>query len=100
MQVTLTATDAADELDAGMPSRPVQFRPDGNNLGSPVNLVAGQASVSTSALSVNDAAHASHTITVVYDGSDSFRSEERRVGNDQVFNKATSKETVVSDTNA
>jgi hypothetical protein len=64
--VTLTATVGTDP-GAGTPTGSVQFQVDGSNLGSPVPLVNGGASLSTAALPVG-----AHTVTALYSGSAGF----------------------------
>ncbi|HEY7941691.1 MAG TPA: Ig-like domain repeat protein [Candidatus Limnocylindrales bacterium] len=91
--VTFTATVAPVSPGAGTPSGTVQFKDGASDLGPPATLSSGQASVSTSALSV-----ATHTITAVYlDDSDFVGSTS--AGISQVVNKAASATGVVSDSN-
>src|SRR5262249_52566393 len=52
---------------SGIRSGTVQFRVDGSDLGSPVSLVNGTASISTAGLSVGP-----HTITAFYSGDSLF----------------------------
>ena len=59
--VTFTATVSGG---AGTPTGTVQFKVDGVNLGTPVTLVGGSASVSTAALAIGV-----HTVTAEYDGN-------------------------------
>jgi uncharacterized repeat protein (TIGR03803 family) len=61
--VTFTATVTAGVSGAGAPTGTVQFQSDGLNLGSPVPLVNGAATTSTSTLTVGG-----HTIKALYSG--------------------------------
>jgi len=65
--VTFTATVTAVAPIVGTPTGTVQFKVDGTNLGAPVALVNGQASITTSALT-----QGIRTITAVYNGSVDF----------------------------
>jgi hypothetical protein len=65
--ITFTAKVTANAVGATAPSGTVQFQVDGRNYGSPVLLVNGQASFSTSGLSLGD-----HTILAVYSGGPSL----------------------------
>jgi hypothetical protein len=65
--VTFTATVSPVAPGAGSPTGTVQFKVDGTSLGIPVALVAGQASISTSSLSVG-----TRVITAEYSGDASF----------------------------
>jgi streptogramin lyase len=62
--VTFTATVSAA---SGTPTGSVQFQVDGNNLGGPVSLVNGSASLTTATLTAG-----SHTVTAIYSGDDGF----------------------------
>ncbi|HKP36401.1 MAG TPA: Ig-like domain repeat protein, partial [Pyrinomonadaceae bacterium] len=62
--VTFTATVTSA---AGTPTGTVQFKADALNLGSPVALTAGVATISTSALSIGN-----HPITADYSGDTNF----------------------------
>ena len=65
--VTFTATVASVLPSVATPGGTVQFKDGGTDLGSPVTLAGGLASVSTSSLSVT-----THSITAVYGGSGNF----------------------------
>jgi len=65
--VTYTATINPVAPGAGVPSGTVQFRDNGVNIGGPVTLVAGKASVTESGLTFG-----LHTITSVYSGDGNF----------------------------
>ena len=62
--MTFTATVTGP---GGTPTGTVQFKDGAANLGTPVTLVAGVATLPTSALNV-----ASHPITAVYSGDGSY----------------------------
>jgi hypothetical protein len=64
---TFTAHVAASTPGSGAPGGTVQFQVDGGNLGAPVSLVNGQASLTASNLSVGP-----HTVTAVYSGDTNF----------------------------
>lgn len=70
--VTFTATMTANSPGAGTPGGTVQFYADGIPIGGPVPVIAGQASVSKSNLSV-----AKHTITAQYLGDVHFNGSSR-----------------------
>ena len=65
--VTYTATINPVAPGAGVPTGTVQFRDNGVNIGGPVTLVAGKASVTESGLTFG-----LHTITAVYSGDGNF----------------------------
>ncbi len=66
--VTLTATVAAQGTDGGCtPSGTVQFKVNGNNLGSPVSISSGTATLMTAALPLG-----ASTVTADYNGDASF----------------------------
>jgi hypothetical protein len=65
--VTFTATVAPVAPGAGVPTGTVQFRDNGVNIGVPVTLVNGVASVTESNLTLGN-----HAITAVYSGSGNF----------------------------
>jgi hypothetical protein len=65
--VTFTATVAAASPGTGTPTGTVQFKDNGNNLGSPVTLSGGSASYTTSALTSG-----THPITAVYAGNTNY----------------------------
>ena len=65
--VTFTATVSVTAPGAGTPSGSVQFKDGAANLGAPVTLAAGQASVSAGTLGLG-----AHSITAVYSGDANF----------------------------
>jgi hypothetical protein len=65
--VTYTATVNPVAPGAGVPSGTVQFRDNGVNIGTPVAMVAGKASVTEGSLTFG-----LHTITAVYSGDGNF----------------------------
>jgi hypothetical protein len=65
----LTATLTPIAPGSGSPSGTVQFKVDGANYGSPVSVINGVASLSTSTLSVGV-----HNISAEYSGDDNFSS--------------------------
>src|SRR5207244_3663540 len=69
--VTFTASVAATSGGLGIPSGTIQFRVDGSDFDSPVELVNGTASLSTDGLSAGP-----HTITAVYSGDGNFASSD------------------------
>jgi hypothetical protein len=73
--VTFTATVSPMAPGAGLPSGTVQFQMDGINIGAPVTLVNGQASLITAAVPVG-----SHSIAVVYSGDGNFLGSSGQVG--------------------
>ena len=78
--ITYTATVAAVLPAVGVPGGSVQFKDNGNNLGSPAAMTAGVATLQTNALTVGD-----HTITADYLGDNNFNtSSGSLVGNPQV----------------
>ena len=83
--VTFTATVAADSgaFDNG---GIVQFAADGSNIGSPVALSGGIASISDSALTVGGSPHA---ITATYSGDTSFAGSGGALSGGQTVNQAS-----------
>lgn len=65
--VTFTATVTVNSPGAGTPTGTVQFQDGGGNLGAPVTLSGGAASLTTSALNPG-----SHNITAIYSGDGQF----------------------------
>ncbi|RNL62920.1 Ig-like domain repeat protein [Nocardioides marmoriginsengisoli] len=65
--VTFTATVAGNPGNPGSPTGTVQFKSDGANLGSPVALTGGTATLTTSALTSGV-----HAVTAVYGGGGGF----------------------------
>ncbi len=78
--VTFTATVALT-LGTGAPTGTVQFSEDGNNLGAPVPLAGGVATLTTSALSIG-----SHAIVAVYIPSAGFSSSAGTLSGGQRVN--------------
>jgi uncharacterized repeat protein (TIGR01451 family) len=74
--VTFTATVTSS---AGIPSGTVQFKDNGNNLGSAATLVNGVATLTTSALTVG-----THPITADYSGDANFLSSSGTLAGGQV----------------
>jgi hypothetical protein len=64
---TYTATVTANAPGSGVPTGTVQFKDNGVNLGGPVTLVAGKASVTETNLNLG-----LHTITAAYSGDANF----------------------------
>src|SRR5207244_4140213 len=91
--VTFTATVSAVAPGAGTPSGTVDFKDGVATLASGVALSGGQATFTTSALSV-----ATHSITVVYGGDGNFNTSTSSALS-QVVNKANTNSTVVSSAN-
>lgn len=60
-------SSTVSSLTTGTPTGTVQFKDGGSNIGSPVTLISGNASLSYSALSTG-----SHSITSVYSGDSNF----------------------------
>jgi len=65
--VTITATVTAVAPGAGTPTGTVQFKDNGVNIGGPVALVAGKASVTETKLTPG-----THTVTATYSGDGNF----------------------------
>jgi hypothetical protein len=76
--VTFTATVSA-VTGAGTPTGTVQFKVDGANLGTPVALSGGSASISTTALAIG-----THTVTAEYSGDDNFNPSTGALSGGQV----------------
>jgi hypothetical protein len=91
--VTVTATVTAVAPGSGIATGTVQFMDGGVNLGSPVALSGGSATLTTSSLSVG-----SHSITAVYNGDANFTSSTASPLV-QTVNQAASATTLTSDTN-
>ena len=93
--VTFTATVSAASPGAGTPTGTVTFKEGGTTLAATVAMTSGQATFTTSSLSV-----ATHTITAVYSGDGDFLTS---TGADsaslQVVNKDSSTTTVSSASN-
>lgn len=83
--VTFTATVGVTPPGSGTPSGSVQFTVDGSNLGGPLVLSAGAASISTSALAVG-----THAVTVSYGGGPSFNASTGALAGGQSVTKADS----------
>ena len=80
--VTFTATTTVNSPGAGTASGSVQFQADGIDLGAPQSLVGGQASITTSALSVG-----SHTVSASFT-SDSANFNNSTGSTTQIVNPA------------
>jgi len=81
--VTFTAT--VGPVAPGSPGGSVQFAVDGSNLGGPLVLSAGTASISTSALAVG-----THAVTASYGGGANFNGSTGVLAGGQTVNKADS----------
>jgi hypothetical protein len=89
--VTFTATVAPSSPGAGTPTGSVQFKLDGNDLGSSVALDgSGQATLWTAELTTS-----SHSITAVYSGDGDFRASTSD-GLSQPVGKASTSTTLAS----
>ncbi|HEY7107415.1 MAG TPA: MBG domain-containing protein [Acidimicrobiia bacterium] len=89
--VTFTASVTAVAPSTATPAGTVQFKDGGSPIGSPVSLAAGQASVSTSSLSV-----ATHSITAEYSGDANFTASTSAPLS-QTVNAASTSLTITSD---
>jgi hypothetical protein len=92
--VTFTATVAAVSPGAGTATGTVQFRVDGQPIGTPVSLVSGVATFSTSSLAVGSG----YSITAVYAGDSSFLTSTSTPVS-QVVNKASTTTALASSVN-
>jgi large repetitive protein len=90
---TISTTVLAVPPGAGTPTGSVQFKVDGNNLGSPINLSGGSAGISTATLSVG-----AHTIAAVYSGDATSNPSTANMFPNQVVNKANTTTTILSHT--
>src|SRR5205823_2429973 len=90
--VTLTATVSATAPGAGVPGGSVQFAIDGSDVGSPVTISSGSASLTTNTLGVG-----SHTVAATYSGDGSFNSSSGTFS--QTVDKAGTSTVVTSATN-
>src|SRR5256885_3814632 len=90
--VTLTAAVSVTAPGVGLPGGSVQFAIDGSNVGTPVNLSSGTASMTTATLGVG-----SHTVAAVYSGDGSFNGSTGTLS--QNGNKADTSTVVISATN-
>jgi hypothetical protein len=89
--VTFTATVSGD---VDMPTGAVQFKVDGANLGAPVPLSGGTASISTAALGVG-----TYTVTAEYGGDVNYVGSTGTLSGGQVVNKAATTMVVTSSLN-
>ncbi len=89
--VTFTATVSAA---SGTPTGTVQFKDNSADLGSPVALVNGQASLSTAALAAG-----SHTITAEYSGDADYNVSTGTLNGGQTVNKLNVTVSLVSSPN-
>jgi large repetitive protein len=92
--VTFTATLTAVAPGAGTPGGTVQFKTNGVNLGSPVALSGGSATVTTSTLSVG-----SYAVTADYSGDASFNTSSGTLAGGQTVNQANSSTAVAASVN-
>ncbi|MBI5031535.1 MAG: Ig-like domain repeat protein, partial [Chloroflexi bacterium] len=92
--VWFTATVSALPPGSGTPTGTVQFKDGGTNLGSPVTLSGGKASISTSMLSVG-----THTITAVYSGDANFNPSTGTLSPNQSVGTTGTTMTLVSSDN-
>ena len=90
--VTLTAAVSVTAPGVGLPGGSVQFAIDGSNVGTPVTLSSGSASMTTATLGVG-----SHTVAAVYSGDGSFNTSSGTLS--QNVNKAATSTVVISATN-
>lgn len=83
--VTFTASVAPVAPGSGSPGGSVQFSVGGVNLGGPIPLSAGTASISTNAVAVG-----THAVTVTYGGGANFNGSTGALAGGQTVNKADS----------
>jgi hypothetical protein len=91
--VWFTATISASPLGFGPPTGTVQLKDDGVNLGSPVALSNGSASISTMALPVG-----THVITAAYVGDENFYTSTATLSPNQVVAKASTTTSITAHT--
>jgi len=92
--VTLTATVMSNPACSVKPTGSVQFKDNGVPLGSPITLVDGSASLTTSALNVGP-----HQITAEYGGDSNFSGSNGTLSGGQVVNKASTTLALTSSAN-
>ena len=93
--VSFTATVAAVSPGTGTPAGTVQFNLDGSAFGSPVTLVSGTAtSTSTSTLAVGN-----HVVTAVYAGNSDYGTSTGTLASGQTVSSATAGTVVTSSVN-
>jgi predicted outer membrane repeat protein len=94
-QITFTATVSTTGVGCAIPAGQVQFKDNGNNIGSPVNLSSASAQINVSNLTVGN-----HTITVDYLGNATYDiSTGSLTGNPQVVEKGDTTTAVTSSVN-
>src|SRR6185503_1883868 len=89
--VTFTATVASG---GGTPDGTVQFAIDGNDVGSAVTLVGGQAQLITSTLTVGN-----HSVQATYSGSSTFLGSNGSLNGGQTVNPSNTTTGVTSTAN-
>ncbi|HEX9077920.1 MAG TPA: Ig-like domain-containing protein, partial [Anaerolineae bacterium] len=92
--VWFTATVSAAPPGSGTPTGSVQFKDGAVNLGGPVALTTGSASISTAGLSAG-----THVITVDYPGDGNFNASTGTLSPNQVVGKANTTTTLASSAN-
>jgi hypothetical protein len=96
--VTFTATIHAQGQGSDTPTGTVQFRVDGSNAGSPVNVSSSGGST-TAAYQITSLAMGTHTVTSIYSGDSSFAGSNGSLSGGQVVRKASTHTSVVSSAN-